>query len=176
VDRKEVESRLTRKIFVALGLLLVLGGGRIYWAWTVRKQTPVQKVAVPVEPPKPKTVIKPVVVEKPPEEVKIRLATEPKGAHVIIDGKDLGVTPYEGKYKRSTRVLHVTLRKKGYQDKTLAVNLGESAVINTTLKRVPRVRTVHKSLGQPPKSGTVKPKTKPKPKGPKKVGDLKNVF
>ena len=175
VEKKEVESRLARKIWISLIVLLVAGAGGIYWAYTVKKQTPVEKVALPVVQPRQKTVIKPVVVEKPPENVKISLSTTPSGASVIIDGKEVGKTPYKTSFKRSAKVLQVTFRKKGYQDKTVAVNLGESAVINTGLERIHVVRKTRRKSAGTIKT-TPKPKKKPKPQGPQKVKDLKSIF
>ncbi len=165
-------------LIMALVLVVAAGTGGIYWAYTAkhkRRHVRTRTVVVPRE----KTVIKPVIVEKPPQEVTVHLDTTPTGAVVRIDGKDVGRTPFKGMYKRSAKVIQVTLDKKGYKPKTIAVNLGESAFIRTQLQRMPaatrRPKRVHR-----PRRASDKPKAlpvkKPKNKGPKKVGDLKSVF
>lgn len=177
VEKKVVESRLARKMIIALVAIVALGTGGIYWAYTVKHAAIASK-----KPGKPqvmeKTIIKPVIVEKAPEDVTVSLNTEPGGAFVTIDGKKVGKTPFKHRYKRSTKVMSVKFNKPGYKPKIVAVNLGESAFINANLEKQP---VAIKDPGRRHTSGRLRikkplPPKKAKPKGPQKVGDLKSVF
>ena len=181
-EKDNVDVKPTRKMFIALAVIVSLGISGIYWAYTVKyaSKSNEPKQSTNTLPVREKTVIKPVIVEKAPKEVTVRLNTTPVGASIVIDGKKVGETPFKKKYKRSTGVMSVTLEKAGYIPKTIAVNLGESAFINTPLqKRAVLIKSRKKRYRTPKLNHIKKPATsvkKKKTNAPAKVGDLKSVF
>lgn len=44
-----------------------------------------------------------------------------KGADIIVDGKNVGTTPFNGKVERGNDVT-VTVQKEGYEPKTIVIN------------------------------------------------------
>ena len=51
----------------------------------------------------------------------ISISSNVKGADIIVDGKNVGTTPFNGKVDRGNDVT-VTLQKDGYEPKTIVVN------------------------------------------------------
>jgi hypothetical protein len=69
------------------------------------------------KPPPPVKVVSPdaEVTPKPPAQAQLSVESDPPGAAVRVDGRDLGVTPIEGKAIPSGSEVRLELSKDGYQ-------------------------------------------------------------
>ena len=53
----------------------------------------------------------------------LHVASEPKGADVILAGTKIGVTPFDGKLKKGTKTATLVVHKDGFADFTAKVDL-----------------------------------------------------
>ena len=135
--------------------LLVLGagaGGLFVWKTQKEKGNAAMAVAVPVEPDK-KAAAAEQKAAKPAKKAEFWLTSEPEGAAVSDDDKELGVTPM--KLQSKDKPWKLTVSHKGYKASTVTVLPGWKEPILEKLERV--VRTRQRSRQRPrakPSGGT----------------------
>ncbi len=74
----------------------------------------------------------------PSKMVTVRFESNPPGAHVarVTDEKDLGAVPFELKLPRAGGKPEYRFHLDGYQDQTLAIDLGSDRTLKATLEKV----------------------------------------
>jgi hypothetical protein len=72
----------------------------------------------------------------PNENIIIRIKTEPPGASVLVNGKILGLTPYEGVFKREDRMFTFVLDLPGHRIQTFEARADRAITRNVTLQRL----------------------------------------
>jgi serine/threonine-protein kinase len=118
-------------------------------------------VATVLSPPPPPPAALPPVTERPLN-VRLRLATRPSGATVLIDGHDVGITPLDRTVPKGMQPVAVVFELPGYytlremvvpdQNHTLRLNLDRR---RTTGQRHTRASQAHGSMPTPVASGGV---------------------
>ena len=100
-------------------------------------------VAAPPVPPAPPPAPPPEV-----ETVAVALDSAPRGAAVIVDGREVGTTPFTARWPRSLAPVEVALVRKGYQTERLS--LVPSDAIDRTLTLTRARRAAPPARPQPP--------------------------
>ncbi|WP_337869875.1 RodZ domain-containing protein [Meiothermus sp.] len=102
--------------------------------------TPVQTTPTPVTPP-------------PPQQISLRIATQPPGARVYLDGFLLGQAPLEARVEAGERTLRI--EASGYQKYEQVLTLQSDRNLSFALTPVPPAPAP--SFPQPPAPGTTPP-------------------
>jgi serine/threonine protein kinase len=127
---------------------------------------PPQQVAAPKELPPP----------APPAKVKVEVSSAPLGAEVLLAGDEeaRGKTPLTLNLPRATTPTKLTVRAKGYQERTLDVTLDSDSRLLLTLTPLPQAQPVVRPVRPLFKRPIDKPKPKPGPD--LKKGDVVDPF
>uniref|UniRef100_A0A7C3DIL5 DUF4115 domain-containing protein n=1 Tax=Meiothermus ruber TaxID=277 RepID=A0A7C3DIL5_MEIRU len=138
-DKPSATSRPGWLWVVPLAVLLVLLG---WWGYRTLNRpstsTPTPPPSAPVTPP-------------PPKQVSLRIATQPPGARVYLDGFLLGQAPLEARVEAGERTLRV--EAAGYQKYEQVLTLQTDRNLSFALTPVPPAS----SAPEPPAPGTVPP-------------------
>ncbi len=123
------EKKKSRAGLVLGGVLLA--GGAATYLFMIPRET---KTAVNA----PAAEAAPAAEPAPSKMVTIRFESEPPGAHVarVTDEKDLGAAPFELKLPRAGGKPEYRFHLDGYQDQTLAIDLGSDRTLKATLEQV----------------------------------------
>jgi hypothetical protein len=120
--------------------------------------------------------------ETPPpvQEAKLKLNSEPSEAEVYISGTFVGNTPYEMDKPAEGKTVELSIRKAGYQDKTVGVSSLSSGSMQVTLEKKRQQELQPTKRASTRTSKATKPKattsTKPAAKEPKRMGPTNEVL
>ncbi len=114
---------------------IVLGGSAA--APSPRAAVPVDAGVVVAPAPAP-----PVPAPAPSAMVDVTIASSPPGAAVILDGRELGVTPYTGQLPRGDRPIPLVLRLRRYKDARRSITPRDAIGLDVVLEpKPPAART-----------------------------------
>jgi hypothetical protein len=77
----------------------------------------------------------------------LKIETDPSGAAVVIDGQEVGKTPFNKKLEANT--YWITLRKSGFEDATPTVELGANKTVSISEKLKASAEPVEQDECQP---------------------------
>ncbi len=98
----------------------------------VTKRNPVRR---PTRPRTPTPAAVPVPAEK--TKVSVRFECEPTGALVMLNGKQLGITPFTREFPKDGDVLSFIFTKKGYEDLKRTVLTSRDHELDVALEKKP---------------------------------------
>ncbi|HEY5949595.1 MAG TPA: protein kinase [Kofleriaceae bacterium] len=119
-----------RPLFIGLGIVVVGVIVMLVVSLSGTSETPVARPADPEEttppdktatPEQPQPVVDDVADDSM---VSVIIHSEPAGADVLIAGTKIGVTPFENKLKRGTKIAQLTVQKEGYAPFNGKIDLG----------------------------------------------------
>jgi hypothetical protein len=160
----------------ALGALILGAGGLAATVALARSDAPpappvlvapVAAAPAPVEPTPAPAPSAPTPSALPPPVPRIHtaIASEPSGAHVLVDGAEIGVTPLEAQLPARAGTVVVTLRLAGYQETRLRVAGDQPIAEHVVLRRLARsrapVRPAAASEPTPPAPSAPRPAAPP---------------
>jgi eukaryotic-like serine/threonine-protein kinase len=136
-------------IFIAAATVIAIGAGIA--ALTLRgsaaKPAPTPIAAKPVDPPPPVVVpdlklpevatVVPDAAPTAPTTITLQLESDPPGAAVLLDGKQVGVTPYAHETAPGDAPLRFTFEKAGHEPRTKDITPREGQVVSVALARLP---------------------------------------
>ncbi len=94
---------------------------------------------------------------KPVEEfIAIHIVSDPRGAAVMLDGAKIGVTPFDDKVKRGTKVAQLAIHLDGYVDFTSKVDLAGDEYTNDKIKlaKIPPIEPTTTDTTEPAATGS----------------------
>jgi len=115
--------------------------------------------SVPAQPSRPEPAPAPTILAVP----RVRFESEPPGASVRLDDRDIGTTPFETALPGQPGDRTFVFRKAGYQDAAVTNRVAAGARIAARLERKPAAASP-----RPVSAPKVVPKAEPKPEPRKK--------